>query len=120
MGLGAYQDVVDMMEKNDNMFADISYLAHWASVEKRHIRRDLPATEFPYFRWLRPILYASSSVLTADKLLFGSDWPMVNPRIGVEALRNITTMLKEYGLPLIPRATIENILGRNWRQVYRL
>ena len=38
----------------------------------------------------------------------------------IEALRNINTMLKEYDLPLIPRATIENILSRNWRQVYRL
>jgi len=120
MGLTAYEDVVGVMEKNENVYADISDMAHWGGIDRRGIRRELPVTEFPYFRWLLPILYASSSVLIADRIFFGTDWPMVSPRTGVEALRSINALLKEYNLPSIPRITIDNILTRNWRQVYKL
>lgn len=121
MGYYNYQDAVALMAKHENIYSDISWLAGLAGLDRRAIPWHLPVVEYPYFHLLFPLLYYFTATRgTSDKLLFGTDWPGSSPRRAVDSIEKLNPMLKEYGLPQIPRVAIHNILHRNWRQVFRL
>ena len=74
---------------------------------------------FPYLHYAYPLLYSLSQAFGGtDKLIFGTDWGVSQPKKAIEVLRGINEYLRRYDLPLIPEATIENILHENWKRVF--
>lgn len=121
LGHYKYEDAIHLMQKHDNIFADISWLTSVAGLDRRAIPWDLPVVDYPYFHWLYPLLYYFTQTFgLTDKLLFASDFPSCSPKKMVELLKNINPMLKELNLPQIPRTSIDSILNRNWRKVFNI
>jgi predicted TIM-barrel fold metal-dependent hydrolase len=85
-----YAEVVAMMYKHDNMFADISARFHrpWQ---------------------LHNILLAARDYRVADRILFGSDFPVLTPAFCVSQLRRLNE-LNEGRLPTLPAEFIDELL----------
>jgi predicted TIM-barrel fold metal-dependent hydrolase len=85
-----FAEVVAMMYKHPNMFADISARFHrpWQ---------------------LHNILLAARDYGVAGRILFGSDFPVLSPQFCVEQLQNINE-LTEGKLPTIPADLIDEII----------
>ncbi len=122
MGYYRYEDYIMLMQKHENVFADISWLTNKAGLDRRAVSRYLPVVDYAYYyHWLHPLLYYFSQTWGAtDKLLFGTDWPEVSPRRTIELLNNINETLRERHLPEIPAQSIHNILHENWKKVIQL
>ena len=121
MGRYSFEDTVALLEKHENVFADISPLAAFAGLDRRVLSPLLPIVENPYFMFVYPLMYAMAQTRdVARKLLFASDWPDLSPRNYIEILKyeNMKALLKEHNSAPIPRATLDAILNRNWREVY--
>jgi predicted TIM-barrel fold metal-dependent hydrolase len=119
LGYPKYEDASFLVQKHENVFADISYLPSVSGLERTIISRHLPVVSFPYLHYAYPLLYCLSQVYGgADKLIFGTDWGVCQPRQTIEVLRGINEYLRRYDLPEIPEATIDNILYENWKKVF--
>jgi len=87
-------DAVMVVRKHRNVYADISGFGN---------RR------WRFYEALRTAVEYG----VADKLLFGSDYPIATVDATVQALRNAQQLAQHAGLPEIPRDVIENMLNRN-------
>lgn len=121
MGYYKYEDALHLVQKHENVFADISWLAGIAGLDRRAIPRYLPVVNFPYYHWLHPLLYYFSQTWgPTDKLLYGTDWAAVSPKEGVAILMGVNETLRKYNLPEIPEKSLHNILEENWKKVFDL
>lgn len=124
MGYYKYEDTVHLLQKHDNVFADISWLVSLAGIERTTYPSYLPVVQFPYFHLLLPLLYYFSQTFgSTDKLIWGSDWvPFSSPPKGrlndVNIIPNLNEWLRKYNLPEIPEEKLRNILHENWKKVY--
>ncbi|MFC2003571.1 amidohydrolase family protein [Chloroflexota bacterium] len=120
LGYYKYEDYIHLIQKNDNVFADISLLGYLSGLDRRSIRSFLPVVDFGYYyHFLHPLLfYFSQTFGPTDKLLFGSDYPAASPRRAIEILNGMNKMLREAHLPEIPEQSIHNILYENWKKVF--
>ena len=95
------EEAAEVVYKNENVYADTSgLLAHPSA---------------PYFERMveqgrRRILSAIVSIGSADRILYGSDWPL-------EELRVATGLIEEMDLPAADR---DRILGENAVRLFRL
>lgn len=95
MGHPWWRDVVLIIRRNSNMYADVSALFY-------HPWDFYNAMEFAY-EWNQ-----------IDKLLLGSDYPdAATPEQTIEALRNVNKIVEGTNLPKIPEETIEGIINRD-------
>lgn len=116
-----FADTVSLMMKHPNVYTDVSWLGWMAGLDRHLASANMPVVDNPYFNWLYPLSYAMSAVCgLPNKIMFCTDWPAMTPPRGIEILRDTNSMLKEHNLPPIPTVTIDNIIGENWRQVYRI
>ena len=119
LGYPKYEEASFLVQKHENVFADISYLPSLAGLERTIINRHMPVVNFPYLHYAFPLLYCLSQVHGgADKLIFGTDWGVSKPRESIEALKGINEYLLKHDLPSIPESTIESILYENWKRVF--
>jgi len=119
IGYYKYEDTIFLLQKHDNVFADVSWLQSLSAMDRSSIPRYLPVVRFPYYHLLQPLLYYFSQTFgITDKLLFGTDWPSSPPRNSIKILTGINDTLKQYHLPQIPQASINNILRENWKKVF--
>lgn len=118
----SYREAVLLMQKHPNVFADIAYLTHEATLDRSTISKYLPVVGNAYFHWVEPLAYYFSQTwgFVKDKLLFGSDWPGTIPRDGIKALNNVNELFKKFNFPEVPQEAINNILYENWKKVYKL
>ncbi len=120
LGYYKYEDAVFLMQKHENVFADISWLVSIAGVERSTLPRYLPVVPFPYYHLLHPLLYYFSQTFgPTDKLLWGTDWSASPPKDAINILTNINEISRKYNLPEIPEASIHNILHENWKKVFK-
>lgn len=95
------EEAAEVVYKNENVYADTSgLLAHPSA---------------PYFERMveqcrRRVLQAIISIGSADRILYGSDWPL-------EELRVALALIHGLDLPLADR---ERVLGRNAVRLFRL
>lgn len=119
LGSPYYEEASFLIQKNENVFGDVSCLASTSGLDRLALSRFLPQVEYPYFHFLYPILYALSPTFgAADKLIWGSDWTQCSPKDSLNELVNINKYLKQFNLPQIPDEIIHNILHENWKKVY--
>jgi len=119
LGYPKYEDASFLVQKHENVFADISYLPSVSGLERTIINRRMPVVNYPYLHYAYPLLYCLSQVYGgADKLLFGTDWGVSQPQATIDVLRGLNDYLCKCGLPLIPEPTIHNILHENWKRVF--
>jgi len=119
LGYPKYEDASFLVQKHENVFADISYLPSVSGLERTIINRRMPAVNYPYLHYAYPLLYCLSQVYGgADKLLFGTDWGVSQPRETIDILNGLNDYLGKCALPSIPESTINNILHENWKKVF--
>jgi predicted TIM-barrel fold metal-dependent hydrolase len=119
LGYPKYEEAAFLVQKHENVFADVSYLPSVSGLERTIINRHMPVVNFPYLHYAYPLLYYFSQVYSgADKLIFGTDWGVCQPKETVDALMGINDYLRRYELPLIPEASLEKILHENWKKVF--
>ncbi|MFC1982595.1 amidohydrolase family protein [Chloroflexota bacterium] len=119
MGYYKYEDACFLMQKHDNVFADISWLPNLSGLERSTLPRYLPVVTFPYLHYAYPLLYSLGQPFGGtDKILFGTDWTSSPPKEAIQVLTGVNEYLKKYELPLIPEDTIHNILHENWKKVF--
>jgi uncharacterized protein len=123
LGFYFYTETLALLQKNKNVFADLSVLPALAGLDRQAVAWNRPVIDDnPYYDWLYPLLRAFSTSTgnnPADKLLFATDYPMQNPKQTVEIIKNTSQLLKERNLPVIPRASLDAILNRNWKKIYK-
>jgi predicted TIM-barrel fold metal-dependent hydrolase len=94
MGHPWQADTVVVTRKHPNVYADISALFY---------------RPWSFYNGLR--LATEWSVL--DKLLFGSDYPIIEPAETIEGLRRVNDVVAGTGLPRVPEDKIEAIIHRD-------
>lgn len=87
-------ETIAVIRRNENVYADISAL------------------------YYRPWQFYNSMRLAVEygcchKLLFGSDYPATTTENSIKGLRNINHIIKDSGLPAIPKDIIEGIIYRD-------
>ena len=90
-----FQDCAVVLRKHANVYADVSG-GGWVR---------------PYQAW-QGLLYMHEWGV-ADKLLFGSDFPLWTPRTGIAGLRSLNDQVEGTKLPRVPDDMIEAIIHRN-------
>lgn len=119
LGYPKYEEASFLVQKHENVFADISYLPSVSGVERTILSRRMPVVNYPYLHFAYPLLYCLSQVYGgADKLIFGTDWGVCRPQECIEALMGLNDYLNGQNLPLIPEETLRNILHENWKRVF--
>ncbi len=119
LGYPKYEEASFLVQKHENVYADISYLPSVSGLERTIINRHMPAVNYPYLHYAYPLLYCLSQVYGgSDKLLFGTDWGVSQPQETIDILRGLNDYLSKCSLPLVPESTIENILQENWKKVF--
>lgn len=118
LGHYKFEDAIFLMQKHENVFADIAELADNSGLMPG-ARVQQPVVNFPYYQFLRPLLFYFSQTrgYIKDKLIWGTD-RIAPPKEGIEALLNINEAMRKYNLPEIPQESINNILHENWRKVF--
>ena len=94
MGHPWQADTVVVIRKHPNVYADVSAL------------------------WYRPWSFYNGMRLATewsvlDKLLLGSDWPIITPRETIDGLRNVNAPIAGTALPEVPLDKIEEIIHRD-------
>jgi len=119
MGYYRYEEALHIVQKHDNVFADVSWLPAIAGLDRTVLPRYLPQVQFPWYHWLYPLLYYFSATFgLTDKLLWGTDWSGASPKPCYQALINVNEHLRKFNLPEIPVESIHNILHENWKKVF--
>ncbi|MBI4288444.1 MAG: amidohydrolase family protein [Chloroflexi bacterium] len=121
LGYHKYEDAALLIQKHENVFADISWLDTLSGLDRSFIPRYLPAVEYPYYNMLHPLLYCLSQTFgDTDKLIWGSDWKGASIKRSLAVITGINEILDAHNLPQIPRTTIDKILHENWKKVFNL
>lgn len=121
LGYHKYEDATFLIQKHENVFADISWLDSISGLDRLYLPRYLPAIEYPYYNLLHPLLYCLSQTFgDTDKLIWGSDWRGSSVRRSLSVITGINEVLDQYSLPLIPQATLDKITHENWKKVFNL
>lgn len=121
LGYYKYEDAIFLIQKHENVFGDISWLASISGLERSTLSRYLPVVEFPYYHLLYPLLYYFAQTFgPTDKLLWGTDWTASPPKQSIQILTNLNEVLRKYNLPEIPQMALDNILYENWKKVFKL
>ena len=121
MGYHKYEDAIFLMQKHENIYADISWMDTLSGLDHIYTPRYLPVVEYPYFNLLYPLLYYLSQAFgNTDKLIWGSDWRAGSPKTSLAIVKGINGIMDKYNLPHIPQTTIDNILHENWKKVFNL
>ena len=89
------RDCAVVIRKHPNVYADVSG-GGWVR---------------PYQAWEALVLMVEWGV--ADKLLFGSDFPLWTPQEGMDDMRRLNEQVEGTNLPRIPDEVIEEIIHRN-------
>jgi predicted TIM-barrel fold metal-dependent hydrolase len=87
------EETVVVIRKHPHLFADVSALG-------------------PRPMQLYSALISAVEYETADKLLFGSDWPFFSIEDTVAALRNVNALAEGTAMPRVPDRVIEDIIHR--------
>ncbi len=90
-----FQDCAVVLRKHPNVYADVSG-GGWVR---------------PYQAWQALVYMHEWGV--ADKLLFGSDFPLWTPHEGMEGLRGLNAQVEGTNLPRVPEEMIESIIHRD-------
>ena len=98
MGHPWQADTIAVIRKHPNVYADVSAL--WYR---------------PWSYWNGMRLATEWSVL--DKLLLGSDWPIIKPGETIAGLRRVNDAVAGTGLPPVPEQAIEDIIHRDALQI---
>ena len=91
-------ETITLIRKQPNLYSDVSAL-----------------TPRPYRLYNDLVLAMEYGVL--DKLLFGSDYPVITPAETLEGLRSINRFAEGSNLPRVPEDTIDAIISRNAERV---
>ena len=94
MGHPFQRECAVVVRKQPNVFADVSGVWHR-----------------PWQGWEALVTMIEWGV--ADKLLFGSDYPIWTPQEGMEKIRRLNHQVEGTNLPRIPDDVIEGIFQRN-------
>ena len=94
-------DAIMVIRKHPNCYADISGMV---------VR--------PWMHY--NMLAYSVEYQVLDKLLFGSDYPLMSIKQTLDGLKNVNSMVEGTNLPRIPEAAIENILDKNCKEFFDL
>lgn len=84
-----------------------------------HIYADISALHYRPWQFYNGLMLAVEYG-TAHKLLLGSDYPFTTPSETLAGLRGVNRVVGESGLPRVPDAVIERILGRDTLQLLGL
>lgn len=87
-------DTIALIRKQPNFYADVSAL-----------------TPRPYRLYNDLVLAMEYGVL--NKLLFGSDYPVITPMQTIEGLRSVNVFAEGTNLPKVPNDAIDAIISRN-------
>ncbi len=118
IGYSQYTDTIDLMKKQPNVYADCS-ICHLAGLgQDGHGQK--PSVHYPYFHWVRPLLYNFCTMGDQDKLLLGTEYPSASGKNIVDALMALPGMMEKMGLPPIPQEKIDNIISENWKRLFKL
>jgi uncharacterized protein len=93
-------DTIALIRKQPNFYSDVSAL-----------------TPRPYRLYNDLVLAMEYGVL--DKLLFGSDYPVITPSQTIEGLKSVNNFAENTNLPKIPTDAIEAIISRNAERVLK-
>lgn len=119
LGYPRYEEAAFLVAKHENVYADISWLAQLAGLDRRALSRYLPQVDYPYYHLAYPLLYYFTQTFgLTDKLLWGSDFPAASPRRSLEAVTAINDWLRQHDLPAIPQESLDRMLHENWRKVF--
>ena len=119
IGWYKFEDASFLMQKHENVFADISWLVSLVGIDRRAISKYHPVVPYPYFNWVYPLLYCLSQTFGGtDKLIFGTDWTAMEPKNLINALENVNDLTRQMNLPEIPEHTIHNIIHENWKKIF--
>lgn len=94
MGFPFYDQTVCVLAKHNNVFADMSVK---------------PTNGWQVYR----TIIAAYEQDVMDKLLFGSAFPSAKAQACIEALLGFNGPVKEAGLPLVPRSSIQAVIERD-------
>jgi hypothetical protein len=94
MGVPWFTDAMVMVRKHTNVFADISGI-----------------TIRPWAGYQALVEYHEFAV--TDKLLFGTDWPVIDFEGTVSGLRGLSRQFESAAIPTIPDEVIEGIIHRD-------
>jgi hypothetical protein len=120
MGGYKYEDAIYLLQKHENVFADISLLVRDSGMDRSMLSSYLPVVEFPYFHLLHPLLYYFTQTFgPTDKLIWATD-SAGPPKVSYDILVNINTILRKYKLPEIPQDSITKIFHENWKKVFNI
>jgi len=121
LGYYRYEDASFLVQKHDNVFADISWLASLSSFERSTLSSYLPVVNFPYFHYAYPLLYHLSQPFGGtDNIIWDTDWSSSPPKESIKVLKSINSYLNKLNLPEIPESVIDSILHENWKQVFKI
>jgi predicted TIM-barrel fold metal-dependent hydrolase len=114
-----FEDTVFLMQKHENVFAEISELVDFAGLTSSP-RTRRPVIQFPYYQLLHPLLYYFSQArgYDSDKLIWGTDM-LCLPKESIEVLTHVNDWTRKYNYPDIPEESIYNILNVNWKKVFQ-
>ncbi len=90
------QDAAVLIRKHPNLYADTSGLSKFR----------------PYTSLYQGLVYATDYEVL-DKLLFGTDWPLITPAEEMQLLKDINRYTDGTNLPRIPDEALVSIMERN-------
>ncbi len=96
-------DTMVLIRKHPNLYADTSGLADFR----------------PYTSLYQGLAYAMEYQVL-DKLLFGTDWPLISPAEEIQRLKGINKYAEGTNLPRIPDEAILNIIEKNAERALQL
>ncbi|MDK1032719.1 MAG: amidohydrolase family protein [Planctomycetia bacterium] len=94
MGYPFVSETVALLEKSENVFADLAGIA---------VRPSL----------LYQALIGAEEAGAAGKIFLGSNFPFTVPQTAIEAVYSVNTRLQGTTLPMIPRETLRGIITRD-------
>lgn len=118
LGHYRFDDAIFLMQKHENVFADISELSCFSGLVPSN-RMQQAVVNYPYYGLLRPLLlyFSQTRGYIKDKLMWGTD-RMVPVKEDIQAYLNLNEVMRKYNLPEIPQESINNMLHENWRKVF--
>ncbi len=123
MGYTQYINTINLIKKHPNVFTDCSNFGHLAGFDTwltDHFGIQKPAVHYPYFHLVEPFLYNFSTPGEQHKILFGTDFPNIGGEKALKVLEELPAIMKQMGLPPIPKPCTDRIVHENWKQVFKI
>jgi len=119
MGAPYFDEVIYLLGKHRNVYADVSQLPTLAGIDRRVLKPGMPPAPNPYFNWVYPIAsYFSQIFGRPDKLIWGTDFPAGNAKVCIDSVRNFNVFSERFGFPEVPQVHLDRILEENWKKVF--